>query len=143
MKECLFAFGSNMSRERLEARIGPVDVRGAARLVGHRHRFSHEGVDGTGQGNIEPESDAQVHGVLYQLDPAQFERLDIIQRGYTRTELRVWSLCIPMMAWAYMAPKQRNVAPPSLSYLEHYRRGIEEHDLPGGYGRWVLSSWDA
>lgn len=77
-----FAYGSNMSRARLEARLGRVADLGRAQCHERRHRFSKLGRDGTGKGNIEAVADARVWGVLYQLDGGQLDRLIEIESGY-------------------------------------------------------------
>ena len=129
-----FAFGSNMSRTRLQARVGDVADLGHAVLRDHRHRFNKLGRDGTGKGNVEPYTGAVVHGVLYHLSIAQLQHLETFEGGYGRTEVRVFPPARPAVpAATFFALDPREDLLPSQAYVEHYRRGILEHALPEDY----------
>ena len=129
-----FAFGSNMSRARLQARVGDVADLGHAMLRDHRHRFNKLGRDGTGKGNVEPCAGGIVHGVLYQLSITQLQHLETFEGGYFRTEVRVFPRVEPaVQAATFFALDPREDLRPSETYVEHYRRGILEHALPADY----------
>jgi hypothetical protein len=132
-----FAFGSNMSRARLVARIGEVEVLGHARLPDHVHRFSKRGADGTGKGNVEPAPGHTAHGVLYRVDVDQLEALAEFEGGYRRVEIGVLYGEAEVVALTFVAIAPGEAPAPSAEYLAHYRRGIAEHGLPSDY----LADW--
>lgn len=130
-----FAYGSNMSRARLEARVGWVRDFGRAQLHGYRHRFSKLGQDGTGKGNIEAEGGAWVWGVLYELSAEQFETLRGFEGGYRSIQLTARSPvdATPRRALSFVAERIVAELSPTPAYLEHYRVGMREHGVPADY----------
>src|SRR5699024_9809906 len=88
-----FAYGSNMLRERLDARCPNVRLLGNAMLDDHRltfDQFSH--VDDSGKGGIVPAPGEQVPGVLWTLPPGDLPALDLAEsagRGYERAGVTV------------------------------------------------------
>ena len=136
-----FAYGSNMHRARLERRVGRVIDHGWARLPEHRHGFTAVGGDGTGKGNIEPRERLSVHGVLYELSAEQLDVLGGYEGGYDRVELAALASIADA---AVRAASFRFIEPvfgllPTDDYLEHYRLGMAEHDLPEAYIDEVLA----
>ena len=71
------AYGSNMCRARLEARVGPCVAGGPAWLSGYDLRFHKRGRDGSGKCDAFATGDAAdvVHGVLFGMNPGQCEAL--------------------------------------------------------------------
>lgn len=130
-----FAFGSNMSRQRLVERVGKVESLGHTTLAGHIHSFSHQGSDGSGKGNIEPAPGALVRGVLYRMQHPQVELLHPYEGGYEMIDVRVRSACgiQEYRAYTYMAPKDADWLLPRDFYVEHYLRGMEENRFPQSY----------
>lgn len=137
-----FAYGSNMSRARLEKRVGEVVVAGWATLQGYRHAFSKRGNDGSGKGNIEVHEPSNVHGVLYQLDAAQLETLHGFEYGYRAVEVEVLAAAAAqrVLAVTYESLEIVRGLIPSEDYLQHYRTGMDEHRLPDEYIAFVLAS---
>lgn len=142
-----FAYGSNMSRARLEDRVGSVRDLGRARLNAYRHGFSKLGSDGTGKGNIErPQPDRldgeQVWGVLYEIDERQLERLHDFEFGYRSRALEIRldaGRRLSTVSYEALEPKPGLV--PTPEYLEHYRQGMLEHGIPAGYVDAVLGEF--
>lgn len=136
-----FAYGSNMSRARLEQRVGGVELIGRAQLHSHRHRFSKLGTDGTGKGNVEPLPGELVWGVVYELAPAQLELLDEFETGYRAIELalqlRDTGQAI-VRALSYQALRVVEGLQPTEAYVRHYIAGMREHALPTAYCAAVL-----
>ena len=135
-----FAFGSNMHRLRLERRVGPVVDHGCAMLADHLHGFCKRGTDGSGKGNIQPRIGCQVHGVLYEVSDAQLEVLATYEPGYARVELTAHARGEAIVVVSFRADMWVPGLAPTEQYLEHYRRGMREHDLPAAYVREVLAS---
>ncbi|WP_146658269.1 gamma-glutamylcyclotransferase family protein [Enhygromyxa salina] len=135
-----FAYGSNMSRSRLEQRVGAVHLHGAARLHAHRHRFSKLGQDGTGKGNVEPHEGSVVWGVVYELADDQFARLTEFEFGYRHAVLAV-ALAESgrsVSASSFVALNIVEALEPSTEYIEHYRIGMAEHGIPKQYRQRLL-----
>ncbi len=132
-----FAYGSNMLRARIEARLGPVEVVGAAKLADYAHAFDKHGFDGTAKGNIYPAPGDTVYGVLYQITPPQLTKLAIFEGGYRRIDVRVTCGRVDGAALSFQAiDPMRDPADdmrPSAAYLDYYWRGMREHDLPAHY----------
>jgi gamma-glutamylcyclotransferase len=138
-----FAYGSNMSRLRLEQRVGGVVVLGCARLDGHCHRFSKLGRDGTGKGNIEPRADASVWGVVYELGDDQLARLTEFEFGYGPAILTVALAAAPgrvVTASSFAALNVVDALEPSAEYIEHYLIGMAEHGIPAHYRQALLDT---
>ena len=121
-----FAYGSNMCRARLEARVGGVRDLGAAPLDDYIHRFTKPGGDGTAKGNIERRAGSRVLGVLYEITGTQLEVLATHEGGYRRMIVPVRELSV--VTFTAVAPGPQSIGPTD-RYLSHYRRGIEEHGI--------------
>jgi cation transport regulator ChaC len=135
-----FAYGSNMRRARLEARVGEVIDEGWATLAGWRHRFNKHGTDGTAKGNIEIATGHEVHGVLYRLRPKQVEVLARYEVGYQRVELDVHHRATgDVRALSFTATALHDGLEPTADYVAHYEHGMIEHELPAAYRRWILT----
>jgi cation transport regulator ChaC len=129
-----FAYGSNMSRLRLQERTGAVIHHGRALLQGYTHHFTHRGRDGSGKGNIEPAPGRAVHGVLYELSDDQVLRLESYEGGY---EVRQVELALIRPGWrvsayTYVSEITQGLRPLP-SYVEHYYSGMAENDFPSAY----------
>lgn len=88
-----FAYGSNMLRERLDARCPNVRQLGMAVLHDHRLTFDQfSDVDGSGKGGIVPAAGERVPGVLWSLPLRDLPALDAAEsagRGYERDQVTV------------------------------------------------------
>lgn len=71
-----FAYGSNMLRERLVARVSSAQPMGAALLRGYQLDFAKVSVDGSGKGDMVSSPDGEVWGRLYEFDEIQKPDLD-------------------------------------------------------------------
>jgi gamma-glutamylcyclotransferase len=135
-----FAYGSNMSRSRLETRVGAVRVLGRGQLHTHRHRFSKLGRDGTGKGNVEARSGESVWGVVYELDSHQLARLAGFELGYREEsfEIDLHGRGELVRTTSYQALKIVPGLTPTPGYLEHYLVGMREHGIPEDYRELIL-----
>ena len=82
-----FAYGSNLHRNRLSARVGPVVDRGRALLAKHQMAFRKNGQDGSAKCDLVEVDDvnANAEGVVYQMEATAKPILDAIEgvgRGY-------------------------------------------------------------
>jgi hypothetical protein len=140
-----FAYGSNMSAERLfEERLKPEGVamgaRVAGRLDGWRLAFNKQGrVPGTGAGNIMLAPGEAVHGTLNLLPAKGFEVLDkyegVAGGHYERQLVRVvhGDTGAPVEAITYVALLVAKDLRPTRAYLGHLLAGRDL--LPADYFR--------
>jgi hypothetical protein len=133
-----FAYGSNMSRPRIEKRIGNVRIELTATLPGHRLAFSKVGRDGSGKCCFAKTSAGdRVHGVLFGIEDRQLRALDRAEglgRGYDRVRRPVLlDDGSRVEAVTYVA----TVLDPSLRpfswYLQHVVYGAVDAGLPASY----------
>jgi gamma-glutamylcyclotransferase len=135
-----FAYGSNMSRSRIEARLGRVVDLGRARCPARTHRFSKLGRDGTGKGNIEPAAGGVVWGVVYEIDALQLDRLVEVEFGYRVIGVELdLEVLAPAVTFEALQPKAGLA--PTREYIDHYIAGIREHRIPEDYLAAVLGDW--
>lgn len=145
-----FAYGSNMSRARLEQRVGPVHALGVGRLRDYRHSFTKRGRDGTGKGTIAPAPGGLVLGALYKLTPTQFDALRAFETGYRQIRCTVdiglgdddnaGSVALPgtgqadvIAACSFQAEQPVSPMTPTDEYVQHYMNGMRELGIPAAY----------
>ncbi len=141
-----FAYGSNMSSERLRARTPSAISLGKARLPGYTLRWHKLGRDGSGKCDIEfsDAPGAAVWGVLYRIDGAEKDRLDAVEGlgvGYDEQTVRVQADTGVSDVLTYKArPDKIDPALRPLAwYKGHVLRGATEHGLPGEYVRRIAA----
>lgn len=130
-----FAYGSNMSHQRLLARIPVTRMQGVFWLQQHELRFHKIGRDGsakcdahfTGTGGV-------VFGVLYELQPGSKQLLDRIEglgRGYREKSVAVHSDSgTSISALTYYATHIDDSLLPYTWYKQHVLHGAREAGLP-------------
>ncbi len=134
-----FAYGSNLSIERMERRTGQTHERRLAFLDGYRFAFNQRGKDGHTHANIVPSAGSRVWGAIYRCDADALARLDhfegVADGQYERRTVQVMSDKRTESAVAYIA----GVActgpdgQPTMEYLAHILVGAKEHGLPEEY----------
>ncbi len=134
-----FAYGANLDLRRFRRRCGGATVLGRARLAGYQLVFTRYSMaEKGGVADIVPEPDAEVWGVLYEIDASCFAALDDYEgapRAYRRE-----TLCVVDDAGAereatvYIANRTGQFAP-SRAYLAQIVLGAREHALPEEYVR--------
>lgn len=130
-----FAYGSNMDRARLEARIGDVLRSGVARLDDHELRFNKRSKDGTGKANVVQRIGSFVEGGVYEVSDEQLAVLDKFEKGYHRVTIAVSRNKAPEMMVTYIADAAEvdDSLTPSAEYLQFIRRGAEAFGLSRAY----------
>ena len=141
-----FAYGSNMSSERLRARTPSAISLGRARLPGYTLRWHKLGRDGSGKCDIEPSNapGAAVWGVLYRINCAEKDGLDAVEGlgiGYDEHTVPVETDTVVHQALTYKARPDK--IDPTLRPLDWYKahvlRGATEHGLPEEYVRQIAA----
>jgi len=141
-----FAYGSNLLPGRLEERLGPCELLGAAALGGHRLAFHKRGADGSAKcdAHFTGRTEHRVLGVMYALDPVQLQRLDEFEgAGYHRVQLELDSAgSTTRTAWLYRARDSWIDA--SLEPWDWYHAlvvaGAREHGFPDDYLEGLLTA---
>lgn len=135
-----FAYGSNMSTDRLRRRVPSAQAIGHAELPAHQLHFHKPGRDGSAKCDIAlpgHTDDVSVWGVVFRIDPGHRPRLDAaedLHRGYGIKNVTVrlpagrW-----LKAFTYYALQIDKGIRPFSWYREHVLRGAREHGLPAGY----------
>jgi len=134
-----FAYGSNMSPAVFLGRraMRPIATR-LARLDGYRLCFDIPiGTSNRGVANVERCDGAHVWGVAYQLDAAEFDRLDRtegVHRGlYARLAVEFVADGDRIAAFTYRSPFRSDARKPSARYLGLLLEGARHHGLPAEY----------
>jgi len=131
-----FAYGSNLLRRRLEARIGPVD--GDPRIAvarGFELRFHKRSRDGSGKADAHVLEGGEVVGALYRVSEEQIAILDNFENGYRRRPLTVSNDAGDLTAWSYFAKTAfvDSALRPFDWYVELILEGARSLGLPGSY----------
>ncbi len=131
-----FAYGSNMLRERLVARVPTAQAMAVGVVRDYRLDFAKVSVDGSGKGDMVPSPGDEVWGVLYEFDASQKADLKEQEgRHYQAHEVVVSTTDGNQAAWAYMAQPHRRdpVKVPYDWYLALIIAGSRQGGLPEAY----------
>ena len=136
-----FAYGSNMSSERLRGRTPSASARGRGRLPGHGLRWHKRGRDASGKCDIVPADPPEVvWGVLFEVAWTEKPALDAAEglgTGYFEKEGCIVTDGGEHRALTYHASPD-HIDPalrPRDWYKDHVVSGAREHGLPAGYIR--------
>jgi cation transport regulator ChaC len=132
-----FAYGSNMNRAQMLARVGNILEEHNASLPNYEVRFNKKVRGGTAGANIQPSQGKTVHGVLYKVEESAMRSLDRyegVPDHYRRIEVQVTPEGgQPVPAQIYIASKLEKGLRPSPAYLQAMLDGAGEHNLPASY----------
>jgi hypothetical protein len=135
-----FAYGSNMSAQRLAARI-PARFVTTALLPAYRLAFHQRSGDGSGKCDIVPASDqSAVYGVIWEVASHHKPTLDGYEGlnvAYDETWLTVTDLAGggQFEVQAYVGKMTSIGMRPYTWYKHHVLAGAREHELPTAYVR--------
>ena len=135
-----FSFGSNMSSNRLLARLPNAKRVGTALLKGYKLTFNMAFADGSGKCTIIP-TDAVVYGVVYQITQAEKSVLDEIEGpNYDCIDLTVNLLDKSAVdVHCYVANTHDDDLLPYDWYVQHVYRGALEAGVPEHYSQRILA----
>jgi cation transport regulator ChaC len=133
-----FAYGSNMSSRRLQARVPSATLVSRARLRGHQLRFHKHSLDDHSakcDAYQTGDPDDQVLGVLFQFDQSEQAYLDHCEgEGYKIERLEVETEDGKLVeALTYLAVLIKPGLKPYHWYKQHVLNGAREHALPAEY----------
>ncbi|MEA2117411.1 gamma-glutamylcyclotransferase family protein [Halovibrio sp. HP20-50] len=135
-----FAYGSNMSTQRLAARI-PARFVTTALLPAHRLAFHQQSGDGSGKCDIVPAPDqSAVYGVVWEVawhHKLILDRYEGLNAAYDETKLTVTDLAGEgqFEVQAYVGKNTATGIRPYTWYKHHVLAGAREHQLPAAYVR--------
>jgi len=131
-RELYFAYGSNMSSNRLIERISSAKVIGPASLDGFIWCCNKLAHDGTARANLMSDDAAVVLGVLFSMKVKQWRRLDQLETGYRRIEVEVEHKGELKKAYTYQSDLLTR-QPPSEIYISFIVDGLLEHQMSSEY----------
>ena len=142
-----FAYGSNLSKERMQKRTGPIRAAHVAQLKGYRLAFNNTDTDGIETyANVVSTSGGVVWGVAYWCSPEALAALDRYERVgdgcYSREVVEIETAdgeCL--QADVYIGGQPFTIAEgrPNDWYLQIILTGAREHGLPAEYIRAIES----
>ncbi|TQV73686.1 gamma-glutamylcyclotransferase [Aliikangiella marina] len=134
-----FAYGSNMSLQRIAARVDEPRIISSAVLYGYDLRFNKLGQDGSAKCSINytGESESQTYGVVFDIknqDKLNLDRFEGLGQGYRLETVNVTDgYGNQFKAITYEATRFTNNLRPFSWYHHHVLRGAQEADLPSDY----------
>ncbi|MBY6188516.1 gamma-glutamylcyclotransferase [Marinobacter hydrocarbonoclasticus] len=134
-----FAYGSNMSLRRLQARVPSAQRIATGSLVGHQLRFHKRGRDGSAKCDAYQTAGIgdRVFGALFLLNPNEkgcLDRAEGLGVGYREKSVLVHSGDGQVhQAFTYVALQIDAQLKPYHWYLEHVLIGARESRLPAEY----------
>lgn len=128
-----FAYGSNLDAEQMKVRCPTARPLRMARLAEHRLDFTHYSKRWSGgAADILPAAGRAVWGLVYEMGPDDFARLDPFESGYRRVDLALDGVGEAFAATSYTVVAKGEYAPHPL-YLEKMLRWGARWRLPGDY----------
>ena len=129
-----FAYGANMSSERLRSHVCCARAIGRAKLLNQRMVCNKKGEDGSGKANLIESPGDVVWGVLYEVDSAELHKLDRAEGGYNRMSTQSMTEGDnPIDVDVYVSTKLTADPIPYTWYKDIILCGAREHELPTGY----------
>lgn len=128
----MLAFGSNLSTERLEARVGSCPVYQVAWLSGYELVFNKSSHDANVYANIRYTGNARCPGVAYQLTFEQIMALDPYEKGYVRMVVPAETEASESLLVQLYLAHPDEMCPETLpqpEYKHHIVTGCREHNL--------------
>ena len=128
----MLAYGSNLSTQRLEARVGACPRFQVANLMGYELVFNKRGDTPNVYANTRYTGAGKCPGVAYELTPEQLLALDPYERGYVRMAVPVRTLAgDTLLVQLYLTHPNDlcSEAAPQPEYEHHITIGYKEHKL--------------
>jgi gamma-glutamylcyclotransferase (GGCT)/AIG2-like uncharacterized protein YtfP len=140
-----FAYGSNLSKQRMQMRIGETSIARIGTLAGYQLAFRKFTDSNNTYATIIPNPGTVVHGVAYLCDEIAIQKLDrfegVAEGCYRREMIDIMAetgesiRCYVYVGAATLDGDSR----PSIEYLNWILTGAQEHGLPLDYIQWIKS----
>jgi gamma-glutamylcyclotransferase len=129
-----FAYGANVDPAHMATRVPGARAVGPARLDGFRLSFSVFSTEWNGgAANLEPDEQAHVWGMLWEIPDDQVHGLDAY-RGhptfFRKEDVVAQTRDGPVLAWTYRVAHQSGFVQPTDAYLGTLRSAIRVQGLP-------------
>jgi gamma-glutamylcyclotransferase len=132
-----FAYGSNMSLNRISERINEVKTVNIGFLLDYKLLCNKKSIDGTGKANIVYSPGDIVWGVVYKIYEDDMDVLDQIEVGYERKGFEIVTEEGKIEANAYISYKITDTLPKNY-YKEFILEGAVENKLPDEYIEYLI-----
>lgn len=142
LKGWYFAYGSNMNPTQIHFRCSQPRVIGAARLADYRLKFyGYSSIWDGALETVRPALGEEVWGVLYALNPADWEQLDVWQDARMDGAGQYFHYPVTVtdrqgqehFVSLYKKDEVRVPSEPSQEYLDYIVQGAIKHELPPDY----------
>lgn len=135
-----FAYGSNMAADQMRARCFRPQFAGLGSIPGQAFIINSRGC-----ANIVPDERKTVHGVFWELDSADLQKLDVYEgTAFGCYERKTCWFAAPdgsrHAAQVYVSP-DRSTGVPGRAYLATILKGGRSHGLPADYLRRIAKTW--
>lgn len=127
-----FAYGSNMSVERLRRRVPSAVYIGIAKLANYTFSCNKRSSSGSGKGNICAQENAITWGVVYQIPISDISKLDNFEKGYSRVIVNVHINEAPLSCITYQSDRVTSDRPFGW-YMHYILTGALDFNLPNKY----------
>lgn len=140
-KQLYFAYGSNLSLNRVRRRSQTAEYVAIAELPQHELVFNMRGNAGEGKGggiaNVVPNSQASVWGTIYFMEHQDLDSLKEIEEdmGYETKSINVYTKefgTLEVLFFICCSQAKFFIAPNS-KYADFITTGLEEHEFPDQY----------
>lgn len=125
-----FAYGSNLSAARLRERAPSAERLAIGTVCDHRFAWNKLGRDGSAKANLVPAPGECAWGVVFAIDPADWDSLDRCERDYDRRLVLVRARGAELRCATYVSDHLVCDEVPHDWYRELVLRGAREHALP-------------
>ena len=131
MQSLYFAYGSNLSADRMLERVPSAVARAAARLPGWRLTTDKRGRDGSGKANLRQDARGEVWGAVYAIADEHWRALDAREAGYARITVEVISSANERLrVFTYVSERLTRDPVPFGWYKRLVVDGARRHGLP-------------
>ena len=140
-----FAYGSNLSKQRMQMRIGETSIARMGTLAGYQLAFRKFTDSNNTYATIIPNPGTAVHGVAYLCDEIAIQKLDrfegVAEGCYRREKIDILTetgesiCCFVYVGEATLEGDSK----PTIEYLTWILTGAQEHGLPSDYIQWIKS----
>ena len=128
-----FAYGSNMNTDRIKGRISSAECIGIGKLNDYKLVCNKKSTDGSAKANVEEKEDAEVWGVIFEINKNDLVFLDRIERGYKRIEVKIKMGDSVINVYTYSSGNITKDKRVFSDYKGHIVSGAEENNLPKEY----------